>query len=271
MSPTIQPQQPAGQRPVALVTGAAKRIGREIALRLARDGYDIAIHTAHSPQQAQQTAQEISALGVNAAVFKADLADETQCEELLPRIVERFGRVDALVNNACAFDYDNVGSLTYAGLTAHMNVNAGAALVLARQLHAHLHTHPHAQLATADGRTGVVVNMLDQRLWNPNPDYLSYALSKGALELLTRVLAVSLAPTVRVVGVAPGLTTGSDLIDDQRLTAMASRALTHKLPTVQEVAATVSFAVSNQAFTGSTLMVDAGFHLNSMPRDFPFL
>ncbi len=259
----LQPKSPAKQRPVALVTGSAKRIGREIALRLARDGYDIAIHTARSPQQAQQTAADISALGVDAAVFEADLADEIQCEGLFPRIVERFGRVDALVNNACAFDYDNVGSLTYAGLTAHMNVNAGAALVLARQLHAHL--------ATANGRTGVVINMLDQRLWNPNPDYLSYALSKGALELLTRVLAVSLAPAVRVIGVAPGLTTGSDLIDDQLLTAMANRALTHKLPTMQEVAATVSFAVSNQAFTGSTLMVDAGFHLNPMPRDFPFL
>lgn len=258
-----QERSPTRQRPVALVTGSAKRIGREIALRLARDGHDLAIHTAHSPQQAAETAAEIAALGVEAQVFEADLADEAQCEELFPRVVQRFGRVDALVNNACVFDYDNVARLSYARLAAHMNVNAGAALVLARQLHAHL--------ATAGGRTGVVVNMLDQRLWNPNPDYLSYALSKGALELLTRVLAVSLAPTVRVVGVAPGLTTGSELIDDQRLTAMASRALTHQLPTVQEVAATVSFAVSNQAFTGSTLMVDSGFHLKSMARDFPFL
>ncbi len=251
------------QRPVALVTGSAKRIGREIALRLARDGFDLAIHTAHSQGQALDAAAEISALGVEAEVFEADLSNEIQCEELFPRIVKRFGRVDAIVNNACLFDYDNVACLSYARLTAHMNVNAGAALVLARQLHAHLEI--------AGGRTGVVVNMLDQRLWNPNPDYLSYALSKGALELLTRVLAVALAPTVRVIGVAPGLTTGSELIDDQLLTAMASRALTRKLPTMQEVAATVSFAVSNQAFTGSTLMVDAGFHLNSMARDFPFL
>ncbi len=254
---------PTRQRPVALVTGSAKRIGREIALRLARDGYNIAVHTAHSPQQALETAAEISVLGVDAEVFEADLADENQCEELFPRIVQRYGRVDAIVNNACAFDYDNVSSLSYARLTAHMNVNAGAALVLARRLHEHL--------TTAGQRTGVVINMLDQRLWNPNPDYLSYALSKGALELLTRVLALDLAPTVRVVGVAPGLTTGSDLIDDKHLTAMAGHALTRKLPTVQEVAATVSFAVSNQAFTGSTLMVDAGFHLNSMRRDFPFL
>ena len=259
----FQERSPSTQRPVALVTGSAKRIGREIALRLAHDGHDIAIHTAHSPTQASETAAEISALGVEAEVFEADLADEAQCEALLPRVVKRFGRVDAVVNNASVFDYDNVARLNYARLTAHMNVNAGAALLLARQLHAHLET--------AGSRTGVVVNMLDQRLWNPNPDYLSYALSKGALELLTRVLAVSLAPTVRVVGVAPGLTTGSDLIDDQLLTAMANRSLTHKLPTMQEVAATVSFAVSNQAFTGSTLMVDAGFHLNSMARDFPFL
>lgn len=259
----LQESSPARPRPVALVTGSAKRIGRAIALQLARDGHDIAIHTAHSPQQAVETAVEISALGVEADVFEADLADETQCVKLLPRVIDRFGRVDALVNNACVFDYDNVAGLTYARLTAHMSVNAGAALVLARQLHDHL--------ATAGGRTGVVVNMLDQRLWNPNPDYLSYALSKGALELLTRVLAVSLAPTVRVIGVAPGLTTGSDLIDDQLLAAMANRALTRKLPTMQEVAATVSFAVSNQAFTGSTLMVDAGFHLNPMARDFPFL
>ncbi len=258
-----QDSSPTRQRPVALVTGSAKRIGREIALRLARDGHDIAIHTAHSPQQAAQTAADIAGLGVTAEVFEADLADESRCAELIPRVVQRFGRIDAVVNNACAFDYDNVASLSYARLTAHMNVNAGAALVLARQLHEHLQA--------SGTRTGVVVNMLDQRLWNPNPDYLSYALSKGALELLTRVLALDLAPTVRVVGVAPGLTTGSELIDDQRLATMASHALTRQLPTVHEVAATVSFAVSNQAFTGSTLMVDAGFHLNSMRRDFPFL
>ena len=258
-----QDSSPTRQRPVALVTGSAKRIGREIALRLARDGHDIAIHTAHSPQQAAQTAADIASLGVTAEVFEADLADESRCAELIPRVVQRFGRIDAVVNNACVFDYDNVASLSYAHLTAHMNVNAGAALVLARQLHEHL--------KASGTRTGVVVNMLDQRLWNPNPDYLSYALSKGALELLTRVLALDLAPTVRVVGVALGLTTGSELIDDQRLASMAGRALTRQLPTVQEVAATVSFAVSNQAFTGSTLMVDAGFHLNSMRRDFPFL
>ena len=259
----LQDSSPTRQRPVALVTGSAKRIGREIALRLARDGHDVAIHTAHSLQQALETAAEITDLGVAAEVFEADLADESRCVELFPRIVQRFGRVDAIVNNASAFDYDNVASLSYERLNAHMNVNAGAALILARQLHAHL-------MASGE-RTGVVINMLDQRLWNPNPDYLSYALSKGALELLTRVLAVSLAPTVRVVGVAPGLTTGSELIDDRQLTAMANRALTHQLPTMQEIAATVSFAVSNRAFTGSTLMVDAGFHLNSMRRDFPFL
>lgn len=256
------PSLPPGPRPVALVTGSAKRIGRDIALRLARDGHDLAIHTAHSLPQAQATAAEIAALGGRAEVFEADLADEAQSLALLPRVAERLGRVDVLVNNACAFDYDNVADLTYARLNAHMNVNAGAALVLARQLHVHL---------AATGRSGVVVNMLDQRLWNPNPDYLSYALSKGALELLTRVLAVSLAPTVRVVGVAPGLTTGSDLIDEQRLAALAQHAPTRRLPTVQEVAATVSFAVSNGAFTGSTLMVDAGFHMQSMNRDFPFL
>lgn len=256
-------RSPTRQRPVALVTGSAKRIGREIALRLARDGHDIAVHTARSPEQALQTAADIASLGVAAEVFVADLADESRCAELIPRVVQRFGRIDAIVNNACAFDYDNVGSLSYARLSAHMSVNAGAPLVLTRQLHDHL--------KTSGARTGVVVNMLDQRLWNPNPDYLSYALSKGALELLTRVLALDLAPIVRVVGVAPGLTTGSDLIDEERLAAMAGHALTRQLPTVQEVAATVSFAVSNPAFTGSTLMVDAGFHLNSMRRDFPFL
>lgn len=253
---------PPGPRPVALVTGSARRLGRDIALRLARDGHDIAIHTGHSLPQASDTAAEMAGLGVRAEVFEADLADEAQSLALLPQVAERLGRVDVLVNNACAFDYDNVADLSYARLNAHMNVNAGAALVLARQLHAHLE---------ATGRSGVVVNMLDQRLWNPNPDYLSYALSKGALELLTRVLAVSLAPTLRVVGVAPGLTTGSDLIDEQHLAALAQHAPTRRLPTVQDVAATVAFAVSNPAFTGSTLMVDSGFHMQSMKRDFPFL
>jgi NAD(P)-dependent dehydrogenase (short-subunit alcohol dehydrogenase family) len=154
-----------------------------------------------------------------------------------------------------------VQTLSYANLTAHACTNTGSAVLLARALHAHLQ---------ARNARGSLVLLLDQRLWNPNPDYLSYTLSKSSLEMLTRLLAKALAPSLRVVGIAPGLTLGSTLIDDERMARMSALSLTGTTTTTQ-IADAVSFAVRNEALTGSTLMVDAGYHLQPMARDFPFL
>lgn len=245
-----------------MVTGAARRLGREMALRLAHDGHDIAVHAHHVDGDARDVQAEVRALGRRCEIFEADFADETATARLLPRVIEALGGVDHVVHNASMFGYDNVASFGYAALQAHACVNTGSAVLLARALHDHVRDA---------GRQGALVLLLDQRLWNPNPDYLSYALSKSGLELLTRLLARALAPCVRVVGVAPGLTLGSALIDDDRLAQLAALSLTGHTTQSSDVADAVAFAVRNGALTGSSLLVDAGYHLQPMARDFPFL
>jgi NAD(P)-dependent dehydrogenase (short-subunit alcohol dehydrogenase family) len=181
---------------VALVTGAAKRLGREIALTLARQGWDVAVHCRASRDEAEATAADITALGRRAVVLSADLSDEAACRALLPAAIEALGQVDAVVNSASTFEYDSAQSFSYAMLEKHLRANTAPAIVLAQALAEHV---------VGRGASGAVVNLLDQKLWNPNPDFFSYTLSKAALESATTLLALSLAPAVRVVGVAPGL------------------------------------------------------------------
>lgn len=268
-------------RSVVLVTGAAQRLGRVIALELARRGHDIALHFNHSADAAAATVAELRECGADAHAFRADLAAEPATAALVPAVLGRFGRIDGVVHNASLFEHDDVGTFSYASLSAHACVNTGSAVLLARALHAHVQAraaNAAAAAATDHGSSGsdsaagaALVLMLDQRLWNPNPDYLSYALSKSGLEMLTRTLAKALSPHLRVVGVAPGLTLDSALIDDARLKRMAALSLTGRTVEPAEVADAVAFALGNASLTGSTLMIDAGYHLQPMARDFPFL
>src|SRR5580765_4622698 len=184
-------------RPVVLVTGASRRIGRAIALELAAHGYDLALHTHRDADEAAAVLAEAQALGARAEAFACDLADEAACGALLPRVAAALSRIDAVVNNASLFEHDDIASFGHAKLAAHWQVNTAAPLLLARALHAHLQ---------GSERPGCVVNLLDQKLCNPNPDHLSYTLSKAALSCATTLLAQALAPAVRVVGVAPGIT-----------------------------------------------------------------
>jgi NAD(P)-dependent dehydrogenase (short-subunit alcohol dehydrogenase family) len=232
-----------------------------MALDLAAHGWDVAVHYRGSAAEAEATVAEARARGARAAAFAADLGDEAAAAALLPQAVAHFGRVDAVVNNASAFEYDAVESFSYACMQRHLAANAGAGVVLARALHAHVRGR------AADG---CVVNLLDQQLWNPNPDYFSYTLSKAALQAATTMLALALAPQVRVCGVAPGLTLGSELIDADRLAALQAGTLLQRGVQPQHVAQAVRFLLENPSVTGSTLMVDAGSHLVRAERDFAF-
>ena len=248
-----------------LVTGAARRLGREIALDLARHGFNVAIHFRGSPDEAAATVAEARALGAQTWAFCADLSDEAACRALVPTVVAQCGRLDAVVNNASTFDYDDVASFSYAAMDAHWRANTAPAIVLAQALHGHI-------AAATDGpRTGCVVNLLDQKLWNPNPDYLSYTLSKAALEAATTLLAQALAPRVRVVGVAPGVTLLSGAMTAAEFDA--SHALTPLARSSQpaDVARAVRFLIESPAITGTTLLVDGGQHLQAQPRDVMFL
>jgi len=252
------------ERRLVLVTGAAKRLGHAIALELAAHGWNVAVHYRRSRAEAHGTVSELRTLGARAEAFGADLADEAQCEALLPQVVQRMGPLSALVNNASLFEHDDVSSLRYDGLARHWRSNTAAPIVLARSLHAH---RMQGALATGDA---CVVNLLDEKLFNPNPDHLSYTLSKAALQAATPLLARALAPALRVCGVAPGLTLDSTLIDPQRLAALKAQGpLAHGVE-ARDVAHAVRFVLENPAVTGTTLLVDAGSHLIPRARDFAF-
>ena len=254
-------------RPVVLVTGAAARIGREIALDLAAHGWRVAVHYRSSTAAAAQSVALIRAAGGTALTFAADLADEAQVQALLPAVREAFGRVDAVVNNASLFEHDDVASFNYAAMDRHWRANTAPAIVLARALHANLSAPGGPSLATA----GVVVNIVDQKLWNPNPDYLSYTLSKAALEAATTLLAQALAPAVRVCGVAPGVTLLSGEMSGTEFEASHRMTPLQRSSTPQDVARAVRFLIESPAITGTTLLVDGGQHLQGQPRDVMFI
>jgi len=258
------PQSPES-RPVVLVTGSSQRIGREIALELAAHGWQVAVHYRRSAAAADDTVSTAQQAGGRAIAFAADLADEAACQALVPAVQAAFGRIDAVVNNASLFEYDSVEDFSFTAMERHWRANVAPAIVLARALHASV-SEPGAP-----GGAGVVVNLLDQKLWNPNPDYLSYTLSKAALEAANTLLAQALAPRVRVCGVAPGVTLLSGEMSGDEFQASHRMTPLQRSSSPQDVARAVRFLLESPAITGTTLLVDGGQHLQAQPRDVMFL
>ena len=302
------PEPAVTARGVALVTGAGQRLGRAIALALAADGWDIGVHYRESADGAAQTVADITTLGRRAVALQAGLDDASQCRQLVKRLADALGPVTGLVNSASRFDFDSIHSLTPQSFAAHLGPNLLAPLLLSQALLAQLpgradtssgapavkpalsagpgnpdsaasHARPAVQISPAGNEApdtsaspasapAVIVNLLDQKLFNLNPDFLSYTLSKAALQAATTMLAQAMAPHVRVVGVAPGLTLPSYLQTDTDF-AHAHRTLSPlgASSTAEDVAATVVFAMKTRSITGTTLLVDGGQHLLGLPRD----
>ena len=270
------------QHPVVLITGAAKRLGREIALTLAKHGWRVAVHYRSSEQDAINpivdlsinTPARVENEGVNSlnhtnhAKFQCDLSDEAAVRALLPQVIAHFGRVDAVVNNAAIFEHDAAATFSYSAMQKHLATNTGAAIVLSQALCAHVSERQKAGDTTAQG---AVVNLLDQKLWNQNPDFFSYTLSKAALEAANTMLAMELAPLVRVIGVAPGLTLTSHMISDEKFQELHKISPLGRSSTPQDVADAVRFALENRSITGTTLLVDGGQHLMRFARDFSLM
>jgi|SRR5256885_2917860 len=254
--PNPEPDAPRA----ALVTGAGKRIGRAIALALARDGWDIAVHYATSRSEALATVASIEALGRRAVAVNRDLAVERGVRSLIGECASELGRLTCVVNNAAIFEYDTPARFKVDLLLKHMKLNTAVPILLAQGLHA----------ALADGERGVVINLLDQKLANPNPDFLSYTLSKSALCYATTVLAQALAPKVRVVGVAPGITLPSGTQSDAGFAAAHAQTPLGRSSTPEDVGEAVVYLANAVAVTGATLLVDGGQHLVPSSRDVMF-
>jgi NAD(P)-dependent dehydrogenase (short-subunit alcohol dehydrogenase family) len=244
----------------ALVTGAGKRLGRAIALGLAAQGWDIAVHFHRSRAEAETVAGEVCALGVRAAVVGCDLGEAGPTEDLVAECGRRLGPLSVLVNSAAVFEHDDLPSLEPRSWEKHLNVNLRAPLLLAK--------HFAAQLP--QGATGCVVNMLDQKVFNLNPDFLSYTVAKIGLEGATRVLAMALAPRVRVCGIAPGITLVSgEQTQEGFRRAHKAAPLGHSSDT-DDVVQAVNYVVSAKSLTGTTIVVDGGQHLWALKRDVQF-
>ncbi len=195
-----QPDNP-GQHPedyprAALVTGAGQRIGREIARSLAGEGWAVAVHYNRSAEAAAKLVAEIEQADGRAIALQADLAQERESAVLVPRAVQALGPLGCLINNAAAFELDMIDTATRGSWDLHLEPNLRAPLVLAQAFAA----------ALPAGKGGLVINMLDQRVWNTTPYFLSYTVSKAGLWTLTRTLALALAPRIRVNGIGPGPT-----------------------------------------------------------------
>jgi len=248
-------------RGVALVTGGARRLGRAIALELAARGWDVAVHCHRSREEAEEVAALVRAAGRRAAVLQADLADEAATTGLIGACAAALDVPTCLVNNASLFQYDVATSFSYASLDTHMRTNVAAPLLLSRELHK----------ALGNDKRGVVINLLDQKLSNLNPDFLSYTLSKAALQTATVQLAQALAPKLRVVGVAPGITLVSGEQSGQGFKRAHRMTPLGQSSTTEDIAQAVAYLAEARAVTGTTLYVDGGQHLMPLARDVMFL
>ncbi len=233
---------------VALVTGGARRVGRAIALRLARSGCHVAVHFHTSAAEADATAAECRAAGVRAEAFRADLADAGATAGLVPAVLERLGRLDVLVNNASVFDPMRLDDFSPADWERALRVNLTAPAVLV-----------HAAREALRRARGRVVNLCDASTSHPWPDHLAYAVSKGGLVTLTQVLARALAPNVNVVGVAPGVAEWPPGYDAALRERILARVPLRRAGTPEDIAAAVHFLLAEGDYiTGVVLPVDGG-------------
>ena len=270
MNPSSNPL--FAQEKVVLVTGAAKRLGREIALQFARHGWSIGVHYGNSQAEAYKTVEMIKNLGVRAIAFQANLAKETEVFNLFKEVESKLGLLDCLVNNASIFEYDRASSedecLSADFLQRHMAVNVVAPVLLS-QLMFRQQKLRKKNMASSD-IVPSIIHLLDQKLINLNPDYFSYTVSKSALLCATELLAMDFAPHLRVVGLAPGISLPSGEQSSENFLKAHQMTPMGKSSTPTEIAKAAVFLAESSAITGTTLYVDGGQHLLTSSRDVMF-
>ena len=248
---------PAGAMPVppvpraALVTGGAQRIGRALALGLAEDGFAVAVHHHRSRETAETLVELICGKGGTAVALSADLSDEGAVKTLLPRAEDALGPIGCLVNNAAVFADDTVETATRESWDLHLAVNLRAPFVLIQDFAARL----------PEGAGGVVINLLDQRVWSLTPYFVSYTLSKAGLWTLTQTMALALAPRIRVNGIGPGPALPSPRQSPEQFARQRAMTPLRRGTSPQEIAAAMRFILWAPAMTGQMIALDGGQHL----------
>ena len=249
----------AAQRAV-LITGGAKRIGAAFARALAADGWTVLLHYHASEKEAEALAKDIAAAGRACIPLRADLSRPQEVDGLIPRCLEKVPHLDCLVNSAAAFSYDTIASVTWESWQAHVTPNLAAPVFLSKAFAERL----------GPGREGLIVNLLDQKVQNLNPDFLSYTVSKVGLDGLTRMLALALAPRIRVCGIAPGVTLRSGKQTDASFERAWRATPLGRSSSVEELVAALRFIIASPSMTGSVITLDGGESLRRRPRDVAF-
>lgn len=233
-----------------LITGAAKRIGRAIALGLAAEGWDIAIHYGHSQDDAETLARDIEKLGRRSVLLPCDLSQAEQVEAIFPKLAETLGPISLLINNASLFERDLATDLTAQSWDQHLNTNLRAPALLMRDF------------ANQAQNGGNIINIIDQRVWRLTPDFVSYTVSKTGLWTLTQTFAQALAPAgIRVNGIGPGPTLPNPRQDEAEFAKQAKLVPLGYGASPEEVYQAIRYILSAPALTGQMLALDGGQHL----------
>ncbi len=235
----------------AIVTGAGRRIGRAIALALSQHGWNVCVHCSGSRDDADETATQVAAAGMAACVVKADLADPGSAEQLMTACVEKLGNPSCLVNNASVFLEDQLATLDAAGWSHHLDVNLRAPVLLAQAFARRL----------PPPLKGHIINIVDQRVLRPTPEFFSYGVSKSGLWAATQMMAQALAPRIRVNAIGPGPVLPNIHQTGDEFQAEVDRTLLKARTPAEDIAAGVLFLIETESITGQLLTLDGGQHL----------
>lgn len=253
--------------PRALITGAGRRLGRAMALYLGQRGYDVAVHYATSGGEAETVAGEIRAMGQQAVPLQADLLDEDQMQALFPAAIKALGGpITCLINNASIFDHDTITTATRDSWDRHMNSNLRAPFVLTQAMAA------QGLDAPLDDRgepmaSGLILNMIDQRVRNLTPEFMTYTLAKLGLWTLTQTTAQALAPAIRVNAIGPGPTLRGARQSEAHFTAQRGGTISGRGASPADITAALGYFLDAPAVTGQLLCVDGGQHLGWQTPD----
>ncbi|MDJ0942731.1 MAG: SDR family oxidoreductase [Kiloniellales bacterium] len=254
MTASELPRHPDSYPRAALVTGGAQRIGLAICRSLAADGWALAVHHNRSEAAAQALVAEIEAAGGRATALAADLAEEAETADLVPRAVRALGPLGLLVNNAAVYESDRIGSATRANWDFHMEINLRAPFRL---------TQAFADALPEDAG-GLVINILDERVLNLTPNFATYTLSKSGLWTLTRSLALALAPRIRINGIGPGYAMPERGQSQESFERAAAKMPLGRGTDPEEICTALQFLIAAKSVTGQMIALDGGQHLGWM-------
>ena len=235
-----------------LITGAATRVGKAIALHFAEKGWNIALHYFRSSSKARELKKIIEQNWVKVVLIKADLKNLKQVEKIMPMAKRKLGTIDCLINNAALFERDDISNFTTKRWNDHLNINLLTPAILTKQF---AKQAPKKKISN-------IINIIDQRIFNLTPFFMSYTISKSGLHTLTKTMAMRLGPNIKVNGIAPGPTIKSKRQTDRHFKSQVKSTLLKKSVRLEDICDTVEFLINNNSITGQILAVDSGQNLS---------